>query len=415
MLRGRTASDFLVTSSGNLAIAVFSALGGILAARLLGPEGRGELAAAVVWASILGVIAQLGLPQALAYYSAAQRESVGAIFKAMLLLCALQSVVILLIGWVAVHLMLFRSQPSLVSAVRIYLFSIPLSIPVTYMATIAQGMQQFKIFRTLRVVPVFVYVLSFVVAYLLRFHATREILYTLLLGQFLVSAWAFRFFWVHVRPTGSYDPAWLRKLLRYGLMSYGGSLSWMANARVDQFVMSALVSSASLGHYSVAVSYAGFMFPLLGAVPMVLFPYVASSSRQSAGKKIIAGLGISLLLSITAAIVLGLLSRFAIPWLFGAEFAPATRPAVVLLVGTVMLGASYVLSDGLRGLERPLVPSIGEMIGLVVTLVALYLLLPRLGIIGAAWASVLSYSTTLLFLVFGLYRTLKGLHEREQS
>lgn len=406
-LRSGPASDFLTTSTGNLTIAFLSALGGILAARLLGPEGRGELAAAIVWASILGTVAQVGLPQALTYFTAAESAAVGAIFRAMLLLCAMQSLAILLIGWIAAQLILPKAEPNVVDAVQIYLLSIPLSTAVTYMATIAQGARRFKVFRALRVMPAVVYVLVFVFAYLFGVRESRQVLYLLLLGQLLVALWAFWFFYHRVHPIGFFEWPWVPKLLRYGLQSYPASLSWMANARIDQFIMSALVSVESLGQYAVAVSYAGVVFPLLGAVPMVLFPHIARGSRETAGPKIMVGLGVSVLVALAAAIVLAAISRYAIPLLFGAQFNPAVLPAVILLAGTIVLGANYVLSDGLRGLGRPLIPSIGEFVGLLITILALFLLLPRLGMLGAAWASVLSYTVTFLILATSTCRVLR--------
>ena len=103
----------------------------------------------------------------------------------------------------------------------------------------------------------------------------------------------------------------------------------------------------------------------------------------------------------------GVLSWRAIPFLFGAAFAPSIVPAIILLCGTVLLSCNYVLSDGLRGLGRPLIPTIGEVAGLVVTLIALYLLLPRWEILGAAWASVFSYGTTSIVLLVGISRVLR--------
>lgn len=407
-LHGRAASDFIVTSTGNLAIAALSALGGILAARLLGPEGRGELAAAVVWASILGTAAQTGLPQALTYFAARRSDSLGSIYRAMLFIYMLQSIAVLLFGWVAVGLILSRTQPGALLPVRVYLFSIPLAIPITYMSTIAQGVREFRVFRALRVSASVAYVLSFGIAYVLGVRDAQRLVYLLLATQLITLVGGFLFFHRHVQPQGPFEWPWVGRLLRYGLKTYLGSLSWIANARIDQFIMSAFVSLSSLGNYAVAVSYAGVVYPLLSAVAMTLFPHVASSAWNNAGRKIAIALGVSLLISCSGAVVLGLLSRLAIPALFGAQYGAAVTAAVILLAGTIFLGGNYVLSDGLRGLGHPLTTSIAELAGLAATLVGLYLLLPTAGINGAAWASVLSYGITFVILLFGLSRALHG-------
>ena len=47
---------------------------GLIAARSLGPTGRGELTAITVWAATLLYAGTLGLPEAVAYCAAAERK-----------------------------------------------------------------------------------------------------------------------------------------------------------------------------------------------------------------------------------------------------------------------------------------------------------------------------------------------------
>src|SRR5437762_3877248 len=90
--------DLAGTAGANISIAVLSSVAGILAARLLGPEGRGELAAAIVWAGIIGVLASMGLPQALTYFTAQQPAAIGQIFVTTLAIWACQSALSLVVG-----------------------------------------------------------------------------------------------------------------------------------------------------------------------------------------------------------------------------------------------------------------------------------------------------------------------------
>jgi O-antigen/teichoic acid export membrane protein len=113
---------------------------------------------------------------------------------------------------------------------------------------------------------------------------------------------------------------------------------------------------------------------------------------------LIANLVITLPLSAIAAI----LSPKLLPLLFGPQFREAVPATIILLIGTVILGCNYILSDGLRGLGYPLIPSIAELAGLVVTVGGLLLVLRTLGILGAAWVSLASYNTTLLGLTLAL-------------
>ena len=126
----KTARDFFVTAGSNATIAFLTAIGGIIAARLLGPGGRGELAAAVVWAGIFGTVAQLGLPQALTYFSARHTESLGTIVRAALFLYFVQSIGILLIGWLAVGLVLQRTSPPRLPLLAFICYRYPFQSPL---------------------------------------------------------------------------------------------------------------------------------------------------------------------------------------------------------------------------------------------------------------------------------------------
>ncbi len=405
--RGQTGRDFILTAGANFAIAVSGAVGGILAARLLGPEGRGELAAAVVWAAILGVVVSFGLPQALTYYTAREPAASGSIFYAALGMLIGQSVLVVLGGWTLVTLTLTTAQPMAVASVRLYLLTIPASTLITYLSTISQGLRRFRLFNGLRIAASVTYIGGLIIAGIADWRDAYQIIPVLVLLQWLVAAMGLAVFVKRVRPLGRFELWRARQLLKYGLKSYWGSLSWMANARLDQFIMSAFVSLSDLGEYAVAVSYATVLFPLSGAFAMVLFQRVAASEHIQAMSKIKRALRLNLFVSTGGAVVLGLAVPVLLPWLFGAEYKPAVYPALILLAGTVLLGMNYVLSDGLRGLGAPLITSVAEMGGFIITIGGLLILLPRLGIYGAALVSVASYGAVSAILVVGLIRVIR--------
>ena len=121
---------------------------------------------------------------------------------------------------------------------------------------------------------------------MLGFQNARQVVLVLLVVQCITLTTASVWFSLRLLPAGHFEWFWVKRLLGYGLKSYGGSLSWIVNACIDQFVMSVFVSLENLGYYAVAVSYAGVLFPVLSAFAMVLFPSVASGDKETAGRKI---------------------------------------------------------------------------------------------------------------------------------
>ena len=53
----------------NMVMTIMGLASGLLAARLLGPQGRGELAAIQSWPMLFAALAMLGMPEAVVYYS----------------------------------------------------------------------------------------------------------------------------------------------------------------------------------------------------------------------------------------------------------------------------------------------------------------------------------------------------------
>ncbi len=396
--KSRTSRDASSTLFTNALLASSSAVGSILAARLLGPEGRGQLAAAVVWAAVLGVIAGTGMPQALTYYAARNRESRGRIIGNAGIIFVSQSVLILTVGWLVVPVFLAGNRAELAPLVRLYLFSVPISLFATYMACIARGFDEYRLSNTIRASLSVAFPVGLGIAMAFRVHDVHLTLLAMLFSQTAACAWSALLFVMTVAPTRvELHRGQLRALLTYGIKSYPGSLSWMVNARLDQFLMSTMVSSTTLGIYAVGVTYSTALFPFSSAVATVLFPKVAVD-QAGAPRRIRRAVKINLSVSVLLAALLAMLTPTLLPLLFGAGFRQAIVPAIILLVGTVFLGNNYVLSDSARGLGRPTIPSIAEGVGAALSVATLIALLPRFGAIGAAVSSALSYGVVSLIL-----------------
>src|SRR5579875_1462344 len=73
-LRQHLSGNTGITTATNLLILGSNTLSGIISARALGPGGRGQLAAAILWSGLVNVIAMAGLPSACCYYIARWKQ-----------------------------------------------------------------------------------------------------------------------------------------------------------------------------------------------------------------------------------------------------------------------------------------------------------------------------------------------------
>ena len=402
--KNSTARTIGLTAGVGFAAALMSAVGAIVAARILGPSGRGELAAAVVWASILTALSTLGLPQALTYHIARAPGVVGRVFSTTLVLLFAQSCAALLLGYLASALFLAHVEPTIRGSVRIYLLSIPFSLLTNYLMNMVQGLKRFGLFNLFRLTAAGGYVLGLASAAIVGLRQAQTVIWLLLGAQVLITFINLGVFLFQVRPKGTFSLARARELLSYGIKSYWGGLSWMANARLDQFLMSSMVGLSELGQYAVAVSYGSATFPLAASFATVLFPRVAGDATGQAADKIKKAVRYNLAISSLMALLLGLACPWILPLLFGQAYRSAVVPALVLLAAGVFLGGNYVLSDGVRGLGAPLVASYAEMLAAGITIVGLLVLLPVLGILGAALVSLAAYLTVFVVLMIKIRR-----------
>jgi O-antigen/teichoic acid export membrane protein len=112
---------------------------------------------------------------------------------------------------------------------------------------------------------------------------------------------------------------------------------------------------------------------------------------------------------ITAALIVlaGLLyvvSDFAIAPIFGGEYAAAILPLKLLLPGTLALGIQQVLYADLAGRGHPQIGTFASLIALAATVALDIMLIPRLGIAGAALASSAAYGMGAAFVLASYIR-----------
>ena len=100
---------------------------------------------------------------------------------------------------------------------------------------------------------------------------------------------------------------------------------------------------------------------------------------------------LALLIVVPLSLVGVALAPFAIPLLFGDPFRPAVPMTQILFVGTFASTISVILSGGLLSTGRPALPAIVMTAGAVLTVPALFLLVPRWGGVGAAVATTTTY------------------------
>ena len=195
-------------------------------------------------------------------------------------------------------------------------------------------------------------------------------------------------------------PRLVRDGLSFGVKSWLGGLALTANGRLDQVMMITLVPARQLGLYAVAVTISGAYGLVTGGLAPPLMTRIAAGQRdmmvRAVRMTIVVTIALNLLIATMTPAILGVL--------FGPQFRDAFPMAVVLLGASVPLAGASVLSSALQADGAPLIPTCGEAIALIVTVVGLLTLLRPLQGIGAAIVSFAAYSVSFAFQLVMAHR-----------
>lgn len=180
------------------------------------------------------------------------------------------------------------------------------------------------------------------------------------------------------------------------------------NYKADIWIIRTFHSEdAQLGVYALAVSLVQLVWLLPNVVHTILYTRVSAHAAE--GLRETRRMHSRMLMYALLGGLAGWgLSYLVIPWWYGEAFAEASSLIGILLPGIVLISGALCLSAWFAGSGKARINLQGSLIGLALTLLAGFVLIPFYGIYGAAWASVISYSGTALFYYFMFYRSTKA-------
>ncbi len=212
-----------------------------------------------------------------------------------------------------------------------------------------------------------------------------------------------------VRP----DMAALRDQVRYGAQGQLANMAALFNYRLDQYLVAAFVSTAAVGHYTVAVGLAESVWWISTAVALVMLPRLTAMTEKAAQEVTPLVCRNTLLISILAGIGVIAVAPAAIPVLFGDEFYPDSFwPLLLLMPGIVAASASRVLGSYLFSQGKVIYNTFASVIALVVSIGLDFIAVPLFEVEGAAAMSSIAYVCALIATLYW-YRQVSGGSIRE--
>ncbi len=384
----------------------------ILVARILGPANKGLYAFMVLLGESMLPILFMGFGVGVVYLLGSERfKGRDVVFSSLLIGFLNGAVVALLLAFLWQRHWLGKTAAEVPAE---FMLPVLATLPLTGMFSMAKqilkGRSQFKILNILTLSNA-VFNIGLLSAFvLLTGMALRGAVAAIVVQKILTALVVVYLLVRYTRPRLRFNRDFVRESYAYGIKAWLGNMATRSNERMDQLILSFFADAKLLGYYSVAFSIVRLMGFFPQAISPVLFNMVAKAKDAKRSAILLAQVHRSLLLLVGGmALALALTGKWLIPFLYGPAFEASYLPMLILLPGMfVYMASRRVINKFLSANGRPGLSSKVEGIGALTGIAAYLLLIPPLGVIGAAIASTLAYVVSTVAAHYYLRKLLPG-------
>lgn len=240
----------------------------------------------------------------------------------------------------------------------------------------------------------------------LMFFATAQVLQAVVAGLVLllffrlkaglrISEWRF-----------SFERA--RKLLSQGWMIYLGSIFAVVYLKVDQVMLRWLAGTREVGEYAVAAQLSEAWYFVPGAIVASFFPRLIKMREQDNvlfQARLQQLFDALFILGLAVAVIMTLAAPWIISLLFGAEYMGSATILVIHIWAAIFIFMRAAFSKWILIENALLFSLLTQGMGALANVLMNYLLIPRYGGEGAAYATLASYAMASFLALFFYQRT----------
>ncbi len=195
-----------------------------------------------------------------------------------------------------------------------------------------------------------------------------------------------------------FNSSLLKSLLKFGLPSVPAGLAAMAIQVIDRPILRALTDDTTVGIYQANYRLGIFMMLIVSMYDYAWRPFYFSVSKESNAKEIFSRvltylmlfmMGIFLFLTLFIGDIVKL--QFMGHYLIHPDYWSGLNIVPIVLLGYVFLGVSNNVSAGIYIEKKTLRLPWITFVGAFVNVAANYFLIPSMGMLGAAWATLFAY------------------------
>lgn len=396
---------WLLSTTTTMTLGLVALVTSPLAARFLGPEGRGRLVVLQVMPQFLADLAAIGLPFAIVHFGAKSSGSAMTLMRWSIRPALIGSAVTFTIGQ-CVASSLTSGVDADTRLLRIYLFLCPVVAFTTVAQEMFRGSGAFGAWSAIALARGLSWPAAVVIGIARPEPDLPIVVYShlalsvaVLVGSQIAARRRFR----HALAT-PHDGE--RAFVAYGIQSIASTIPRSASAKTDQLLMTTLVSKSDLGLYAAAVGWGLITIPAMRGLANITMPLVSGAATNHlaarARQVVLTGLAGGALLTVVCVPATLLL------WVpvYGDDYRPALTAAVVMIPAAILLEYGLVLSNVLRSLGNPMRVAVLDIAVVTLSVIGVLAVIPVSTVLGPAIVSLLAYAVAALLYINQIARAI---------
>ncbi len=411
--------DIIISYASQIVVVLSNFLCSILAARMLGAKGQGDLALYSSFTGFVTLLIGMGLPSALVYFIASKKIEKGKVIPLLIsatILCLVLFVLFFLTAKELDFMRIFLPNFILENNLWSYVLIVHLLLLMMgqYFNSLLQAEGQFTRSGIISILGSVLLLTLYWLKYNGQVASGILPIYWIVGSLFLVSGIQYFVQMVLIFRTDRnyftfqhFAFIEIQSLLVFALIAYTANLVQFLNYKMDIWFINYFHNNKEMiGVYALSATLAQIVWHLPNALHNVLYTYVSSNGDWESKLRRASKSSQWLLLYGIGAGVLGfLLSKWLVPMWFGEEFAQGPQLIGILLFGIIPFCYGIGISAFFAGIHKVYINMYASLIGLIFCVILDIWWIPNYGIVGAAYASVISYLVSTVFLFIQFKRT----------
>lgn len=341
-------SSSIAMLGANFSASMLGFATGIITARALGPEGRGDLAVITFWPAIMALLVDLGLAESITLRVAEERRASWGVVKAGLLIALAGTLVAAVAGRFLLELALRVDQrPLLALATRyLYLF-VPASLFSAVFVGALMGLQRFRAVAAVRLVAACFFLVAVTLLAWSRTASPAGLAWLTVASTAIpipLGAWLF---WSSAEGRLA-DRPMLARQAAAGVRLQGTRLAGALSALQDRATANWTLSPAEIGLYQIPASLTYVMPVIALSFSQVLFSRLGRVEERDRQAEILRAFARAVVMTGGVALLLLPLLPVIVPLVYGRSFAAAAAPAAIVVVAAVLNAGSQMLQSSAR-------------------------------------------------------------------